>query len=98
MQVSYLSRVSIILITPIFISGLLTSTAFGNGTTPYKVEMKRINPSKPIRQSSIMSKVRKKFPGRILSIRKNPTGGPDCHIIKSVSKDGEFRVIHVACK
>ena len=98
MVVKYFSGASILFIASIATTGILTSPVYGNGFTPYKVEMSRIDPKKPIRKSAIMSTIREKFPGRILSIRENREGGPDCHIVKSMGEDGEFRIIHVACK
>lgn len=77
--------------------GLLTNSAFANGFTPYKVKMSRINPDKPIRKSAILDNIREKFPGRILSIRENRSGGPDCHKVRSMGDDGELRIIEVAC-
>jgi len=63
MRVNFLGCASMAVVAPLFISGLLVGTAYGNGITPYKVEMDRITPNKPIRKSAIMSKVRKTFPG-----------------------------------
>ncbi len=64
---------------------------------PYKLHMKRKNPEKPIRKSAIMAKVRKKWPGRVLHIAPDTSGGQDCHIVKAIGDDGEFRIIRVAC-
>lgn len=97
MKVKYFKGASVLLIASVLSCGLSAGQAFANGYTPYKVHMSRIDPNKPIRKSAIMSKIREKFPGRILSIRENRDGGPDCHIVKSMGEDGEFRIIHVAC-
>lgn len=64
---------------------------------PYKLSMTRIEPNKPLRKSAIMAEVRKEWPGQILHIRSDRTGGEDCHIVKSMGDDGEFRIIRVAC-
>lgn len=72
--------------------------AAGDGSSiPYKVSMTRENPSSPLRKSTIMAHVKQLYPGRILSIMEDKTRGDDCHIVKLMGKDGEFRIIHVAC-
>lgn len=76
---------------------LIAAPLSADSYTPYKVDMSRTEPGKEIRKSAIMTKVRELYPGRILSIRENRDGGPDCHIVKSMGEDGEFRIIHVAC-
>ena len=99
MMVKYLNGAGIFLTASVVISSLLLSgpVIANSGYETYKVEMSRIDPNKPIRKSAIMSTIKEKFPGRILSIRENRDGGDDCHIVKSMGEDGEFRIIHVAC-
>lgn len=65
--------------------------------TPYKIDMERESPDDPIRKSTIMAKVKDVYPGKIYYIREDKTKGVDCHIVKSMGNDGEFRIIHVAC-
>lgn len=72
-------------------------TSYAEEYVPYKLDMKRTKPGEPIRKSSIMKKVRDKWPGRILHISSDSTRGDDCHIVKSMGDDGEFRLIDVAC-
>lgn len=64
---------------------------------PYKISMKRTNPAKPLPKSEIIAKVKSKHDGRVLSIRDEPRGGEDCHIVNQMGEDGELRIIHVAC-
>ena len=97
MQVKYIIHVSKYLLAPLLLFGLSAHPSYANGFTPYKVEMSRIDPQKPIRKSTILSNIREKFPGRILSIREDRSGGKDCHIVKSMGDDGELRIIEVAC-
>ncbi|HPE62021.1 MAG: hypothetical protein KDI44_08445 [Thiothrix sp.] len=44
-----------------------------------------------------MAEVNSQFPGRLLSIRRYPAGGEDCHTVHSMGDDGELRIIMVAC-
>lgn len=97
MQVKSINCVSKYLLVPLLLFGLNTHSAYAAGFTPYKVDMSRIDPQKPIRKSAILSNIREKFPGRILSIREDRSGGPDCHVVKSMGDDGELRIIEVAC-
>lgn len=71
--------------------------AHANEYVPYKLPMKRTAPDKPIRKSAIMGKVRAKWPGRVLHIAPDTSGGPDCHVVKAIGDDGEFRIVRVAC-
>lgn len=64
---------------------------------PYKISLTRTEADKPIRKSAIMAAVRNRWPGQILHIRSDTDGGQDCHIVKSMGDDGEFRIIHVSC-
>ncbi|CAA6815743.1 MAG: Unknown protein [uncultured Thiotrichaceae bacterium] len=73
-------------------------TSYAEEYVPYKIDMKRSKPEEPIRKSSIMKKVRDKWPGRILHISSDGSGGPDCHTVKSMGLDGEFRIIRVSCR
>ena len=98
MQVMHLSRASKYLLALVLLSGFNVQASFANGFTPYKVDMNRIDPDKPIRKSAILKNIRNKFPGRILSIKEDSSGGPDCHVVKSMGNDGELRIIEVACK
>ncbi len=75
-----------------------TSVVSAETHVPYKIDMSRAQPDDPLRKSTIMGKVKDTYPGRILSIEPQTSGGPDCHIVKSMGDDGEFRIIHVACK
>ncbi|HPY40626.1 MAG TPA: hypothetical protein PLM98_08920 [Thiolinea sp.] len=59
--------------------------------------MSRTQPDQPLRKSTIMGTVKDKFAGRILAIEAQPERGPDCHVVKLMGDDGEFRIIHVAC-
>ena len=76
---------------------LLAPVVHAEEYKPYKLNMTRTEPNKPIRKSSIMDRVRKEWPGQILHIRSDRSGGDDCHIVKSMGDDGEFRIIRVAC-
>ncbi|PID48746.1 MAG: hypothetical protein CR991_10105 [Proteobacteria bacterium] len=76
---------------------LTSAVAVAESYVPYKIKMERKDPNRPLRKSTIMAKVKKKYPGRILYIAENAAGGPDCHIVKLMGNDGEFRIIHVAC-
>lgn len=83
----------------IFLASTLSiaSNAYAEITTPYKIPISRSNPKEPIRKSEIMAEVNSQFPGRLLSIRRYPAGGEDCHTVHSMGDDGELRIIMVAC-
>nr|CAA6820823.1 MAG: Unknown protein [uncultured Thiotrichaceae bacterium] len=76
---------------------LASHTVYAESYVPYKLEMQRSEPGEPIRKSSVMKRVRDKWPGRILHISSDSDGGDDCHTVKSMGDDGEFRIIRVAC-
>ncbi|MEZ5447647.1 MAG: hypothetical protein R3E89_00985 [Thiolinea sp.] len=97
MMVKYVKHAGILLSAVFLASATLGVASADSGYTPYKIKMERIDPNREIRKSAIMSRVRELYPGRILSIREHTEGGPDCHIVKSMGDDGEFRIIHVAC-
>lgn len=78
-------------------TAFLPHTSYAEDYVAYKMDMKRSQPDERIRKSSIMKKVRDKWPGRILHISSDSTRGEDCHIVKSMGDDGEFRIIDVAC-
>ncbi|MFI0400730.1 MAG: hypothetical protein ACH34X_16705 [Thiolinea sp.] len=44
-----------------------------------------------------MGRVKDLYAGRILSIEAQQDRGADCHVVKLMGDDGEFRIIHVAC-
>lgn len=81
-------------LTGFFMTSVSIAAASGS---PYKYEMKRVKPDSPLRKSTIMAYIKKKHNGRILSIVHNSDNGPDCHILKLMGEDGEYRIIHVAC-
>ncbi len=85
------------LLATVTITAFSSNTSYAGDYVAYKMDMKRSVPGEPIRKSSILKKVRNKWPGRILHISSDSTRGPDCHIVKSMGEDGEFRVIDVAC-
>lgn len=94
-----LSSVLLTLISASYLALIAPQTAHAaEDSVPYKVSMKRTDPNNPLRKSTIMAKVKELYPGRILSIVENNTGGPDCHIVKMMGDDGEFRIVHVACQ
>ena len=97
MQVKHINCASSCLFASVLLLGFNVGASHAAGFTPYKVDMSRSDPKKPIRKSAILSKIREKFPGRILSIREDQSGGKDCHIVKSMGNDGELRIIEVAC-
>lgn len=78
-------------------TSLVATTSFAETHIPYKIQMSRTQPDQPIRKSTIMGRVKDEFKGRILSIEAQPERGADCHIVKLMGDDGEFRIIHVAC-
>ncbi len=98
MQVNHINRLSKYLLATLLLFGAGIQTSQANRFTPYKVDMVRTDPQKPIRKSTILSNIRKKFPGRILWIREDGSRGPDCHVVKSMGYDGELRIIEVACE
>lgn len=76
---------------------LLLPVASATDTT-YKISIKRANPAEPISRDGILSAVKAKFKGRILSVQeKQTTSAPDCHIVRMLSLSGEYMVIQVAC-
>jgi hypothetical protein len=79
---------------------LVLSVPAANATEyePYKIPLGRDDSGKPVRKSSVMAEVNRRWPGQILHIRSDSSGGPDCHIVKSMGNDGEFRIIRVACR
>lgn len=84
-------------ILSVMVSQAIADTSGGASSVPYKVSMTRENPTSPLRKSTIMAKVKQLYPGRVLSIMEDKTRGDDCHIVKLMGADGEFRIIHVAC-
>lgn len=78
-------------------TSLATTASFAEAHVPYKIQMSRTQPDEPIRKSTIMGRVKDEFKGRILSIEAQPDRGDDCHVVKLMGDDGEFRIIHVAC-
>lgn len=66
--------------------------------TKYKISMKRANPAEPISRDGILSAVKSRYKGRILSVQEKPSASaPDCHIVRMLSIDGEYMTIQVAC-
>lgn len=78
-------------------TSLATTATFAETHVPYKIQMSRTQPDQPLRKSTIMGRVKDEFKGRILSIESQPDRGDDCHVVKLMGDDGEFRIIHVAC-
>ncbi|MFZ1386232.1 MAG: hypothetical protein WBP46_01090 [Thiolinea sp.] len=78
-------------------SSLATVTAYAETHVPYKIQMTRTQPDQPLRKSTIMGRVKDLYAGRILSIEAQEDRGPDCHVVKLMGDDGEFRIIHVSC-
>jgi hypothetical protein len=78
-------------------TSLATTASFAEPHVPYKIQMSRIQPDQPLRKSTIMGRVKDEFAGRILSIEPQTDRGPDCHVVKLMGDDGEFRIIHVSC-
>lgn len=63
-----------------------------------KISLKRSNPNEPIGRDAVLSHVKAKFSGRVLSVQEKPTAKyPDCHIVRMLSVDGEYLTIKVAC-
>ncbi|MBU0655514.1 MAG: hypothetical protein KJ914_10345 [Gammaproteobacteria bacterium] len=80
------------------ISLLSVSSAASAADTKYKISMKRANPAEPISRDGILSAVKSKYKGRILSVQEKPSPStPDCHIVRMLSLDGEYMTIQVAC-
>ena len=66
--------------------------------TQYKISMTRSNPNEAISRDGILSAVKEKYTGRILSIQESPSPStPDCHIVRMLSLTGEYMTIRVAC-
>lgn len=64
----------------------------------YNISMKRANPNEPISRDGILSAVKSKYQGRILSVQEKPSSSaPDCHIVRMLSLTGEYMTIQVAC-
>lgn len=80
-------------------TSLLAVPSIANASdTKYKISMKRANPSEPISRDGILSAVKAKYKGRILSVQEKPSSSaPDCHIVRMLSLDGEYMTIKVAC-
>ena len=74
-----------------------TPVAMAETAVPYEIEIERKKPNEPLRKSTIMTKVKEVYPGKVVSILPDNEHGEDCHIVKSMGEDGEFRIIHVAC-
>jgi hypothetical protein len=63
-----------------------------------KTSVKKLNKNKPASKIEIITAVKKKYSGRILSVRKRyKAHGTDCHHVKIIDKKGELLLIHVAC-
>lgn len=78
-------------------TSITTTVSFAETHVPYKIQMSRTQPDQPLRKSTIMGRVKDQFNGRILSIEPQTDRGQDCHVVKLMGDDGEFRIIHVAC-
>lgn len=63
-----------------------------------KSSVKKLDESKPASKIEIITAVKKKHSGRILSVRKKyKASGNDCHHVKMIDKVGEILLIYVAC-
>jgi hypothetical protein len=78
-------------------TSLATTVSSAETHVPYKIQMSRTQPDQPLRKSTIMGRVKDLYPGRILSIEPQTERGDDCHVVKLMGDDGEFRIIHVSC-
>jgi hypothetical protein len=78
-------------------TSLATTVSSAETHVPYKIQMSRTQPDQPLRKSTIMGRVKDLYPGRILSIEPQTDRGDDCHVVKLMGDDGEFRIIHVSC-
>lgn len=82
----------------VLVGGTLLLPVVNATDTTYKISIKRANPSEPISRDGILSAVKAKFKGRILSVQEKKTSAaPDCHIVRMLALDGEYMVIQVAC-
>lgn len=63
-----------------------------------KIALHRVHPDVPLTRDEILSRVKQKYKGRILSVQeKDLPGYPDCHVIRMLSIEGEYLAVHVAC-
>lgn len=63
-----------------------------------KISLKRVSPDEPIGRDAVLSQVKARYKGRILSVQEKPLPSyPDCHVVRMLSLQGEYLTIKVAC-
>ena len=83
------------------ISALLSTQAVAAATNTIPASsLKKLDKSKPASKLEIITAVKKKYTGRILSVRKKyKARGNDCHHVKIIEKNsGELLLVRVACE
>ena len=87
---------SVLVVTSILLN--MVTMPVNTAEVMHKISMTRANPTQPISRDAILSMVKSKYSGRILSVQEKPKPEfPDCHIVKMLSLDGEYLTIDVAC-
>jgi len=62
------------------------------------IPIQREIPTQPITKLEVISIIKSKLSGRVLSIKKQSTyENPDCHHVKFLADGGEFQIIQVGC-
>ncbi len=63
------------------------------------IDLLKVDPNKPASKLEVITSVKNRFNGRILSVRKKyQARGNDCHYVKFIDRKGELLLIHVGCK
>ncbi|MEE9351934.1 MAG: hypothetical protein V3U78_06705 [Thiotrichaceae bacterium] len=80
------------------ISGSTAAIAAPSKSTR-SIPLQKVDPNKPASKLEVITSVKKRFNGRILSVRKKyQAHGNDCHYVKFIDRRGELLLIRVGCK
>lgn len=88
------------LLAAAFTLSTLTATGVlaGENDNPISMSLEREDKSFPITKGEVIGAVKKKYKGRILTIKEYPDGGVDCHVVKLITKKGDLRTINISCE
>lgn len=94
------------LLQKIVISSIVTAVSILGGSVyaspsskDLDVKLQRLYKDGPVSKLDIINSVKKKFEGRILSVRKKYEDIPEntCHIVKLIDGKGELLILRVGC-
>lgn len=85
--------------TAFTLSTLAATGAFAaENDNPISMSLEREDKNFPITKGEVVGAVKKKYKGRILTIKEYPDGGVDCHVVKLITKKGDLRTINISCE